>query len=140
METQAGDLLHLLDATQGLQCGFILAALRHLVQYGRLVVHPCADDKREPETLLILIIEPLHAGRFLGSERVQPGRYLLYAGLLRQGAALEVPARQVRVTPKEPLFTCAPTHTKKDFVVSSAMVFTPDILGKSQFKCKKMCT
>lgn len=66
------------------------------------------DDEREAEAPLVVLVEPVHARGFVRAQRVQAGARLLLARLPGQRAELEVPARQVRVAPEDPLFTCTP--------------------------------
>lgn len=99
------DLLHLLDAACPLRRELVQTSLGQLLQDLLLVVHPSTDDKREPEAPLVLLVEPGHARGLRGVERVQSSSRLLVAGLPGQRAAVEVPAREVRVTPEDPLFT-----------------------------------
>lgn len=105
LQAQAADLLHLLDAARHLCRAPVAAALGQLAQNARLVVHAGADDEREAEALLVLGVEPGHEVHVPRAQGVHPGRCLLIGRLLGQGAAPQVPARQVRVAPEDALLT-----------------------------------
>lgn len=105
LQTQVTYLLHLLDAARPLHLALVETALGQLLQNLLFVVHPSADDKREPEAPLVLLVEVGQARGLRGVERVQSHALLLLAGLCGKRAAPEVSPRQVRVTPEDPLFT-----------------------------------
>lgn len=111
VDAQTADLLHLLDAARSLYNALVLAALGQLLQDGRLLVHPRANDEREPEALLVFLVQPRHARGFQGAQRVHASLSLLLKRLSGQGAAFEIPSSKIRVAPEDPLFTWTHYHS-----------------------------